>query len=354
MTPTRIAVVRALPGLGDLLCTVPGLAALRAAHPRAEVTLVGLRSARWFLDAFPALVDDLLVVDGVPGLTEVAPDAAAARRFFGDAAARRFDLAVQAHGSGVTTNVLTTMLGARSQVCAALPGAWRPPGTVVPYPTDAHEIQRVLGVTTAAGAPPVGTDVDLAVGPSHRDDAAELLGGPALAGAPYACLHPGASRPDNRWSPDGFAAVGDRLSGAGRRVVLTGGRAELPITAAVAAAMTAPVVDLTGRTTVGTLGAVFAGADVVVSNDTGAAHVAAAVGAASVVVFPDHGDPARWAPLDRVRHRAVVPQPGAGPWPPVAAVLEAVAALADAAGSRPPPPPTATPSRPTLRLLDPR
>jgi ADP-heptose:LPS heptosyltransferase len=343
VTPTRIAVVRALPGLGDLLCAVPGLAALRAVHPRARVTLVGLRSARWFLDAFSALVDDLLVVEGVPGLPEVPPDAALARRFFGAAAARRFDLAVQVHGSGVTTNVLTTMLGARSQVCAAQPGAWLPPGTVVPYPADEHEIHRVLAVTTAAGAPPVGTDIDLWVDGSHRDEAAGLLGGPMLAGTPYACLHPGASRPDNRWSPDGFAAVGDRLAGTGRRVVLTGGQAELAVCAAVAEAMTAPVVDLSGLTTVGTLAAVFAGAEVVVSNDTGAAHVAAAVRAASVVVFPAHGDPARWAPLDRSRHRAVVPEPGAGPWPPLAAVLEAVAAQAEAAGPAP-----------TLRLLDPR
>jgi ADP-heptose:LPS heptosyltransferase len=367
VTTSRIAVVRALPGLGDLLCAVPGLAALRAAHPRARMTLVGLRSAGWFPDAFPTLVDDLLVVEGVPGLPEVTPDATLARRFFGAAAARRFDLAVQVHGSGVTTNVLTTMLGARSQVGAALPDAWRPPGTVVPYPADQHEIHRVLAVTTAAGAPPVGADVDLWVDRPHRDEAEGLLGGPALAGTPYACLHPGASRRDNRWSPDGFAAVGDRLAGTGRRVVLTGGQAERPVTAAVAAAMTAPVVDLSGLTTVCTLGAVFAGADVVVSNDTGAAHLAAAVRAASVVVFPSHGDPARWAPLDGARHRAVVPEPGAGPWPPLAAVLDAVAAQADVAGPASPPPrapataapPPSTPAppaprTPTLRLLDPR
>jgi ADP-heptose:LPS heptosyltransferase len=342
--PARIAVVRALPGLGDLLCIVPGLAALRSAHPQAQITLVGLPSARWFVDAHPALVDDLLVVQGVPGLPEFEPDAAAARRFYAAAGARRFDLALQVHGSGVTTNLLTTMLGARHQVCAALPGAWRPPGTVVPYPSDEHEIHRVLAVTTAAGAPPLGTDVDLGVDRSHRDEAEALLGGPALAGRPYTCLHPGASRPANRWPPADFAAVGDRLAGAGRRVVLTGGQAETPITAAVAAAMTAPVVDLSGLTTVGTLGALFAGADVVVSNDTGAAHVAAAVRAPSVVVFPAHGDPARWAPLDRDRHRVVAPAPGAGPWPTLPAVLEAVAAQAGGGG---PPHPTLP-----LRLLD--
>ncbi len=326
MSVDRIAVVRALPGVGDLLCAVPGLVALRSAHPRAHVTLVGLPSARWFVDAYPALVDDLLVVDGVPGLPEVRPDAAAARRFFATAADRRFDLALQAHGSGVTTNLLTTMLGARRQVGAALPDGWQPPGTVVAYPDGGHEIERVLAVTTAAGAPALGTDVPLPIHAAHRADAARLLGGNTPAGTPYACLHPGASRPANRWPAEDFAALGDRLAGSGRRVVLTGGEGEAAVTAAVAAAMTAPVVDLTGATSVVTLGAVFAGADVVVSNDTGAAHVAAAVGAPSVVVFPTHGDPARWAPLDRARHRAVTPGPGAGPWPTLAAVAGAVAA----------------------------
>lgn len=351
MSPTRIAVVRALPGVGDLLCAVPGLAALRAAHPVADITLVGLPSAAWFVEAHPRLVDDLLPVVGVPGLPEVVPDAAEARRFHATAAARRFDLAVQVHGSGVTTNPLTTMLGARHQVGAARPDQWQPPGTVVPYPDDVHEVLRVLAVTTAAGAPSVGTDLELPLTPASRAEARRLLGGPGQSHGPYVCLHPGASRPANRWPPERFAAVGDRLVSAGHRVVLTGSPAEGPVTAAVASAMTAPVVDLAGRTSVVTLAAVLAGARLVVSNDTGAAHVAAAVQAPGVVVFHAGGDPARWAPLDRTRHRVVAPEPGAGDWPTVAAVLAAVAARltppvapdrSDAPGS---------PPRPSLEVL---
>ena len=323
VSPTRIAVVRALPGLGDLLCAVPALTALRAAHPTGEVTLVGLPSASWFVDAHPALLDDLLPVVGVPGLPEVEPDPPAARRFHAFAAERGFDLALQLHGSGVTTNPLTTMLGARDQVCAHVAGHWLPPGTVVPYPDEGPEVHRLLAVTTAAGAPTVATVVRWWVDGIDREEAEALLGGRALAAVPYVCVHPGASRNDNRWPAADFAAVGDRLAASGCRVVLTGSRAEAALTRQVAGAMTAPAVDLGGETTVRTLAAVFAGARLVVSNDTGAAHLAAAVRAPSVVVFPAAGDPERWAPLDRERHRVVVPASPAERWPTVPAVVDA-------------------------------
>jgi ADP-heptose:LPS heptosyltransferase len=329
---TRLAVIRALPGLGDLLCAQPALAALRAAHPSAEITLVGLPSAAWFVRAHPHLVDDLMPVVGVPGLPEVTPDPQAAVDFLAAALARRFDLAVQVHGTGVVTNRLTTMLGARHQVTAHVPGQWRPPGTSIPYPDCGHEIHRMLAVTAAAGAPPVGTDLWWEVDGADAAEAVQLLERSAPSHHRYACLHPGASRPANRWPPERFAAVGDALAEAGCRIVLTGSRAERLLTAAVARALRAPAVDLAGRTTVRTLAALYAGARLVVSNDTGAAHLAAAVRAPSVVVFPASGDPARWAPLDTRRHVVVVPEPGSGPWPPTAAVLASAAhQMADAA-----------------------
>ncbi|HEX5367418.1 MAG TPA: glycosyltransferase family 9 protein [Acidimicrobiales bacterium] len=335
----RIAVVRALPGVGDMLCAVPALRALRAAHPRARVTLVGLASAAWFVERFSHLVDDLLEVAGVTGLPEVAPDRQACARFRREAVARRFDMALQLHGSGVSSNAVTAMLGAGHQVSAYLPGRWRPPGTVVRYPDDRHEIDRLLAVVEAAGIAPGGRDVTFPLTAEERAQAARLVGAPptgatakttatATGGSsppvppPYACVHPGASRPGNRWSPEGFAAAADRAAATGLAVVLTGTGAERPVTAEVARRRRGPSLDVTGRTDVAGLAALFAGARLVVSNDTGAAHVAAAVGTPSVVVFAPGGDPGRWAPLDGRRHRAVLPERGA--WPPVGTVLAAV------------------------------
>jgi ADP-heptose:LPS heptosyltransferase len=312
-----VAVLRALPGVGDLLCAVPALRAVRAAHPTAHVGLAGVAAARWFVERFDHLVDDLLVVEGVTGLPEVAAESDAAARFAQAARRMHVDVAFQLHGDGTTSNRIAALLGAPYVVSAHRPGGFVPPGVSIPYPDDVPEIHRLLAVAAAGGCPSLGDRLELPL-----TDAERAAAGAIAPGQPIACLHPGAARANNRWPAPRYAALGDHLAARGLTVVLTGTVAERSLTAAVSAAMRAPAVDLAGRTAVGPLAALFERARLVVSNDTGAAHVAAAVCAPSVVVYPASADVDRWAPLDAGRHRRVTPDPGAG-WPSVAAVVVA-------------------------------
>jgi ADP-heptose:LPS heptosyltransferase len=104
--------------------------------------------------------------------------------------------------------------------------------------------------------------------------------------------------------PERFAAVADRLADNGYTVVLTGTADEADVVAQVEAAMTAPAVNLAGRTDLWSLGALIECAQLLVSNDTGVSHIAAALRTRSVVVSSG-ADVARWAPLDHDLHRVV-------------------------------------------------
>jgi ADP-heptose:LPS heptosyltransferase len=91
-----------------------------------------------------------------------------------------------------------------------------------------------------------------------------------------------------------FARVADGLAERGWHVGVTGVPSEAALVGEVRAAMRAPSTDLCGRTSLGGFAALLRDAERLVSNDTGAAHLAAAVDTPSVTVFLA-GDPVRWA-----------------------------------------------------------
>lgn len=303
--PERVLVVRALPGVGDLLCAVPAWRALRAALPDSAIALLGLPEAQTVLARIGRYIDEVIPFTGYPGIVESrTTDPARIARALIDVQARRFDLAIQMQGSGLVTNALTVLLGARATAGFYLPGQYCPdPGRFLPYPADQPEVRRHLRLMTFLGAPSRGEDLEFYTLPEDEAERAEIQKSAGIEGA-YACIHPGASIAARRWSPDGFAQVGDALANDGLHVVITGGRDEREITAAVAAAMRAPAVDVGGATTLGGLAALMAGSRITVTNDTGTSHLAAALGVPSVVVFTT-SDPRRWAPLDVERHIAV-------------------------------------------------
>jgi hypothetical protein len=108
-----------------------------------------------------------------------------------------------------------------------------------------------------------------------------------------------------RWPVERFAAVADTLADAGLRVVITGSQDERDLAAALRARLRAPALDLSGATDLGTVAALVRGARLVVCNNTGVSHLAAALRVPSVVLIHDAREIARWAPLDAQLHRRV-------------------------------------------------
>ena len=293
----RIAILRALP-LGDLLCAVPALRSFRRAFPDAEITLVGLPEAGEFVERFGAYLDGLLELPGYPGLREPEADIAAIPDFLRDAQARSFDLVVQLQDDGEVTNPLAVLMGGSRTAGFFAEGSWCPdPEAFVPWPDRGPEPMRLLRLPERIGLPVDGPQLEL---PLTDEDRAAV----SRPDGEYACVAPGGRAAARRWSAEGFAAVADALAERGLQVVLTGSEADAPVTAAVAAAMRTPATDLGGQTSLGAFGALVEGARLVVTNDSGASHVAAALRVPSVVVLTA-SDPRRWAPLDGTLHRSV-------------------------------------------------
>lgn len=294
----RIAVVRLRVGLGDLLCSAPALHRLRAARPDVRVTLVTWAETASVVRRMGRLVDELLPFPGIDGIPDRTPDPAGWEPFLAAARGRRFDLALQMYGDRPAANRVTAALGARLTGGFA-PTGWQPPAAdrhrFLRYPRELHEVDRHVRLLEHLGLP-VGdpAPMQFPVTPADEAEHAATLARHRLRPGRYAVLHPGASSPTRRWPAGHFAAVGDALAGDGWSVVVTGVPGERTIGAEVTARMRAPAVDLTGVTRLGGLAALLRDCAVLVGNDTGTAHLAAAVGAASVTVFLA-GDPVRWA-----------------------------------------------------------
>jgi ADP-heptose:LPS heptosyltransferase len=297
--------------LGDLICLVPALRALRSALPTAEVTLIGLPGAKSFVQRFAGYLDRWLEFPGYPGIPEVPLLPQRVVSFLATAQTMQFDLALQMHGNGSWINGFTLLLGAKLSA-GFFPADYSCPDRdhFLPYPEQESEIWRHLRLLEFLGVPLQGDRLEFPLWQSDWLEFRALAQAQNLQTGKYICIHSGASVDERRWTAQHFAIVADALAAQDWQIVLTGTVAEQPITQAVTAAMQFPAIDLTGQTSLGGLAALLKNAQLLICNDTGVSHLAAALQVKSVVIFT-HSDPQRWAPLDRQRHRIAINSPRA-------------------------------------------
>ncbi|MGC4804754.1 glycosyltransferase family 9 protein [Micromonospora sp. DT233] len=278
----RIAVLRAN-ALGDLIFILPALAALRAAYPQAEIVLLGAPWHAEFWRDRPGPVDRVLVVPPAPGIRAAQPGEAepSTADFLAAARAERFDLALQLHGGGGNSNPLVTALGAR--VTAGLRAEGAPPlDRWTRYVYYQHEVLRYLEVVALVGAAATAILPTVAVTDADRAEARRVLGAPP---GPRVALHPGATDERRRWPAERFAEVARALVGDGYEVLVTGTPAERDVVERVVAAAGVPLRPQVGTLGLGGLAACYADCALLISNDTGPLHLAAAVGAPTVGIY---------------------------------------------------------------------
>jgi ADP-heptose:LPS heptosyltransferase len=305
LDPSSVVVFRALQ-LGDMLCAVPALRALRSAVPRAHIALVGLPWAQQFADRFSGYIDEFIPFPGHPLLPEQPLQHDGLARFYTSLCTREFGLAIQLHGNGDVSNDIVSGFGAKAMAgfCRGEPVV-RDRTAMLPYPETGAEPERLLRFVEELGAEPAGLQLEFPLSCEDEEelDASGLT--TALQDAAYFCIHPGARQRDKCWPPRQFAEVGDRLAAEfGLRPVLTGSASEADLTAEVAAHMHHRPVDAAAPISIGAMAVLMRKAKLLLCNDTGVSHIAAGLRLKSVVVF-SKADIARWAPLDRHSHRCI-------------------------------------------------
>jgi ADP-heptose:LPS heptosyltransferase len=305
VTRPRALVLRAL-GLGDFLTAVPALRGLRRALPAHELILAAPVQLRPLVE-LSATVDRLLDTSGLaePPWTGPAPE-----------------VAVNLHGRGPQSHRLLQRLGPGRLVAFARPevGVDGPP-----WVADEHEVARWVRL--------VEDSFDVR---ADRDDLRIDVPPQAPLVADAVVVHVGAASRSRRWPEERFAVVARWAAEQGHRVALTGSPDEADIAVRVQriAGLGVDTV-LAGRTDLTELAALVAAARLVVSGDTGVAHLASAYATPSVLLFGPT-PPRRWGPPAAGPHTVIwhgqeVGDPGADDVDPALLAVQPEEVVAGAA-----------------------
>ncbi|MBR8314731.1 glycosyltransferase family 9 protein [Burkholderia dolosa] len=273
--------------LGDTMMTLPALRALRVAYPDAQIVYAGRRWHASFFRDRPGPIDAVSVLpdDVDPGAAVPAGRPPVHELIRHDRGGEPFDIAVQLYGGGAHANPFVRALGARVSIGARAPGA-PPLDRSVPYGRWQNRRLFALEVAGLVGARlwPAGPDLAVIERDRAALNAAQVADFTDGARGPIV-LQPSARDPRRRWSPARFAAVADRFAARGFDIAVVGTGDERPIVRAVIDAMQRPARDLAGVLDLGGLAALLERAALLLSNDTGPLHLAAAIGTPCVGIF---------------------------------------------------------------------
>jgi lipopolysaccharide heptosyltransferase II len=288
----RVLCVR-LDNLGDVLMSTPALRALRAAAPGRRITLLASHAGA-ALESYLPEVHEFIRYDA-PWAKNDADDREADHRMVALLRERCFDAAVifTVHSqSALPAAMLCRLAGIPLTLAHARENPYRLLSHWVRDPEPGrgirHEVQRQLDLVATVGARCADTRLSFATRPADRRALARVLATQGLdVSRGWIVAHCGASAAARRYSPERFASAISLLRASGLPVVLTGSGEERVLTARIRALCSerSHVFDLAGRLSLGELACLIEDAHLLISNNTGPAHIAAAVGTPLVVLY---------------------------------------------------------------------
>lgn len=273
----RIAIIKPS-ALGDIVHGLPVLTALRRRYPHAHISWIVNRNYEGLLHGHPDL-DEVLPFDRTLSGESVGATLLRYAHFERRLHGRRFDLAIDLQGlfrSGLMA--AATRAPRRIGLSTAREGATWFYTDIVPVADfkAIHAVDRCWLIAEALGAGDGPKEFRVPLAEVEKTWAEEILEG---FPRPWLMTGVGSRWATKRWPPEHFATLlrkaQDRYGGT---VVFVGGRDETEASRKVARRLRGHTRNLTGQTTLPRLSALLARADVMLANDTGPLHLAAALG----------------------------------------------------------------------------
>src|SRR5438132_2492378 len=305
--PHRILVVD-LDNIGDVLLATPAIRALRRSFPRATLDVLVTDYAAPVVAGNPHIDGVLTCGKGIVEASLLARAALAWR-----IRRRRYDLGVilEAHwGYAGFAELLLAVAGVPRRVGRDL-GKHRGLLTAAVPPRQQHWIDTYLEVVGLGGAKTDGDHMDFPISAAEEAEMEAWCREHSLAGAASVVLFPGGTLHliSRRWGIEGFAAVGDALARSWQApIVVIGGPADTALAETVVARMAVPVLSAARALSLGATGALLRRCRLFITNDSGPLHIAAAVGAPTVVILGPT-DPLVFGPRDTLHEIVRAPLP---------------------------------------------
>lgn len=286
----RVLVVR-LRSIGDTVLATPSLLALKRFLPEAQIDIL--------LEDWVAPVLEGLGVDNIITLkrNSTASRARVAQRL----RANRYDVAYNLHG-GTTATLLTRASGATHRIgystyqYSRLHNHLSPSSSQLWGRDKTHSVEQQLGLLGWTGVPVTDRPAtQLAVTEPALASVLEQLRNAGLSETnPFAVIHPAAAFDTKRWDPNKFARIAEWLAERGFSVIVITSPTEARIAEELKQDSSSPAITLTNLA-LPEVTALMSRTRLFVGNDSGIAHIAAAVGAPSVVIFGS-SNTAHWRP----------------------------------------------------------
>ena len=276
--------------IGDVLLATPTLRAIKEARPDVLVTMMVNRGTEGVLSGNPD-IDEILVLD--------KGSLAAQWRLIVELRRRRFDTVIDLT-DGDRSAFLSWISGApvrvgfndeqrRRGICYSV--------VVPPQPGMRHRIERDQAALKPLGIHASATPPRLWLTEEDEAGAGQLLNRIGIRrDRPFIILQPGARYWFKAWPAERFAELADRLASEYNcQVLIAGSRDEEALAQRIHEAATSHPVSIAGQTTLKQFAAIAKRASLFVGNDSGAMHIAAAVGAPMVALFGP-SNPEEWGP----------------------------------------------------------